>query len=541
MKPALLSKEDIEKFSWILSDEPIEVEKSLVKYHFKYLTSSYEILNFDLDSLYIKKGQVHVSEVFIELLDYLTNITDDEKEAEKYVRKQIKYVEYQLDRLNKKFMRANTLIYTGPISVYYLKLIMWYREINDNFSLAKTYQRYIQFYYECTYNEPDIFNDDFDELFPEELQNLLSDNNFQVFIYSPQLMDCITKAMVYADDSEPVLIYGETGTGKELIAKIIHYFSKRFDNNFKAINCTAISETLFESEIFGVISGAATDVKTRLGAFLSACGNANVLNKKGYRIESDGKERKIKFFEDGKEIPYHKRPDPKYLKKISGTLFLDEINSIPNSFQAKLLRVIQENELQVIGEDITRPFSVKIICAINRKIEDINADHEKFRKDLYYRINKGYIELPPLRDLLEEFPLIVKYKLNQISDEINSGKKIRIDNKAIKKLQRYSWPGNFRELENVLYRSAKAVSIENRTVIVYNDIEELDQITQEKIINIDDKFLNKSYDEVEKEYMEYLFGKANGNISKVVRLGRFKNKSPVYRILRKHSIIPPKK
>lgn len=206
-----------------------------------------------------------------------------------------------------------------------------------------------------------------------------------------------------ANTNSTVLIQGESGTGKELIARAIHFRSNRKDKPFIAINCAAIPETLLESELFGY----------KKGAFTGA-----ISDKKGKILLANG-----------------------------GTLFLDEIGDMPLSLQAKLLRVIQNREVEPIGGTPIK-VDIRIISATNKNLEEL-VSQEKFRLDLYYRLNVVKIELPPLRERIQDIPLFVDFFVKKFSQEHN--KKIEyVDSKVVDYLMMYDWPGNIRELENVI-------------------------------------------------------------------------------------------
>lgn len=207
--------------------------------------------------------------------------------------------------------------------------------------------------------------------------------------------------------SSPVLIEGETGTGKELIAKIIHFAGPRAKYPFIPINVSAIPETLLESELFGYKKGTFTGAdKDREGLFLSANG---------------------------------------------GTLFLDEISEMPFSLQAKLLRVIETKEIIPLGERKPKKIDVRIISATNKNLyEEVKKGN--FRQDLFYRLKVLYIHLPPLRERKEDIPLLVSHFIKEFRRKV--GKKIKgIKKDAIKMLMEYDWPGNVRELKNVIERA----------------------------------------------------------------------------------------
>ncbi|MCG8609713.1 MAG: nif-specific transcriptional activator NifA, partial [Pseudomonadales bacterium] len=204
-----------------------------------------------------------------------------------------------------------------------------------------------------------------------------------------------------------VLILGESGTGKELIASSIHYNSPRCNKPFIKLNCAALPENLLESELFGHEKGAFTGaVKMRQGKFEQA---------------------------------------------DNGTLFLDEIGEISQLFQAKLLRVLQENELERVGGNETIKVNVRIVAATNR---DLQAEVEdgRFREDLYYRLNVMPIQIPPLRERLLDIPELAQFLVDKIGKQ--QKRQLKITDGAIRTLMNHNWPGNVRELENCLERAA---------------------------------------------------------------------------------------
>ena len=205
-----------------------------------------------------------------------------------------------------------------------------------------------------------------------------------------------------------ILVYGETGTGKELVAKAIHYNSPRRQGPFLVINCGAIPDNLMESELFGHMKGSFT------GA---------VSNKKGLFEESHG-----------------------------GTLFLDEIGELSLQLQVKLLRVLQERRVKPIGGAHERAVDVRIVAATNRDLE-VEVAEDRFRQDLYYRLNVIQLEIPPLRSRREDIPLLVNHFLDRFSKEM--AKPLRgIAPDALDRLMSYPFVGNVRELENIIERAA---------------------------------------------------------------------------------------
>jgi DNA-binding NtrC family response regulator len=219
-----------------------------------------------------------------------------------------------------------------------------------------------------------------------------------------QMREILKLSKDIADSDLPVLIEGESGTGKEILARYIHANSKRNYNSFVPVNCAAIPESLFESEIFGHIKGSYTGaLKDRIGRF-----------------------------EMGDQ----------------GTVFLDEVGELAKPIQVKLLRFLQNMEFERVGENITRKINVRIISATNRNIdEDIKSGD--LREDFYYRLSGIRIKLPSLRDRKEDIPRLADYFLKKYSPE----NEIELAPEALKLLNEYSWPGNIRELENMINRA----------------------------------------------------------------------------------------
>lgn len=223
---------------------------------------------------------------------------------------------------------------------------------------------------------------------------------------SSKLYDAMKMAAKTAENNFNVLIRGESGTGKELVAEAIHYSSERKDKPFIRVNCAAIPENLLESEMFGHVRGAYTGaVKTKIGKFELA---------------------------------------------DKGTIFLDEIGELDKAMQAKMLRVIQKKEFQRVGDERTIRVDARIIAATNRNLEEL-VERGEFREDLYYRLNVIPIWLPPLRERREDIPLLCDHFLGKIAEELKRPAK-KITPEGMEALVNYSWPGNIRELENVLER-----------------------------------------------------------------------------------------
>jgi len=274
-----------------------------------------------------------------------------------------------------------------------------------------------------------------------------------------------------SDSSSNVFITGESGTGKELVARAIHYNGVRKDGPFIAVNCAAIPETLLESELFGYRKGAFTDAKT---------------DKKGLMFEAN-----------------------------TGTLFLDEITEMPNTLQAKLLRVMEEREVRPLGDTRSYPIDVRIISTTNRDIQFV-FEKGRFREDLYYRLKVIDIELPPLRERREDIPLLIQHFIDKFN--VNLKKRVSgVSEETLKLLLNYSWPGNVRELENAIER---AMNLSQQEVILPEDLpKSLDQNTDEKLFEkaIEQKL---TLEQLEKEYIKRVLMEAEGNKSKAAeRLG----------------------
>ena len=248
-------------------------------------------------------------------------------------------------------------------------------------------------------------------------------NRDQRFIIgsSPQLISVLNMVRKVARTDANVLITGENGTGKELIAQEIHRMSNRSKEVLVSVDMGALTETLFESELFGYVKGAFTDAKE---------------NRKG----------KFEFAD-------------------KGTLFLDEIGNLPFHLQSKLLAVIQNRQFSRIGSNQIIPIDIRLICATNRNLEGMVQDG-LFREDLLYRINTIQIELPPLRDRGNDISILAEFFLKKYTYKYNKPA-LKINQQAHDKLLKYSWPGNIRELEHTV---EKAVILSESNVIKPDDL-----------------------------------------------------------------------
>ncbi len=231
--------------------------------------------------------------------------------------------------------------------------------------------------------------------------------NRNIIGHSRAMQEIFDLVAQVAETKTNVLVAGESGTGKELVARAIHDQGSRQGQPFVAINCGAIPENLLESELFGHVKGAFTGaIQTKEGLFEAASG---------------------------------------------GTLFLDEIGELSQPIQVKLLRALQEKSVRRVGDTVDRKIDVRIISATNRRLEDEVAAG-RFREDVYYRLNVIQVTLPPLRDRVEDIPLLAQHFLRRFADEL--GKEVEgIDAAALELLSHYAFPGNVRELENLIERA----------------------------------------------------------------------------------------
>lgn len=265
-------------------------------------------------------------------------------------------------------------------------------------------------------------------------------------------------------NSATVLIEGESGTGKELVARAIHYHSPRERSPFVPVNCSAIPETLLESELFGFMRGSFTGAhETRAGHFITADG---------------------------------------------GTIFLDEIGEMPLSMQVKLLRVLQDRQVYMIGAKAPRKVNVRVIAATNKDLQ-LLVRQGSFREDLYYRLNVLPIQLPPLRERSGDILPLLSFFLNKYAVE-NSLKVPSLEPEALRVMTDYHWPGNVRELENLIYR----------LVILYGggEIKASDLPDYMKFCLPRRTDLTRSLSEVETEHIKAVLASVGGNKSRAASI-----------------------
>ncbi len=294
----------------------------------------------------------------------------------------------------------------------------------------------------------------------------------------------ITKKV--SPSSVTVLITGESGTGKELVARAIHYNSPRRARPFIAINCAAIPDNLFESELFGYEAGAFTGAVSR---------------KEGLFRTADG-----------------------------GTLFLDEIGDLSLPMQSKFLRVLQDKEIRRVGGKDSIKVDVRVIAATNKDLEK-ELNEGRFREDLYYRLKVVSIKLPPLKERIEDISELSAFFVHKYNREF--GRRVKdIDSAALKMLCEYHWPGNIRELETVIER---AVLMNDKDRITSEDIKNDLWSRQCKTsfdLDIPDEGID--FEDLEKELMKKALSKANGNASKAAKLLGMSYKTFLYRLEKFH-------
>ncbi|MBU5313496.1 sigma-54 dependent transcriptional regulator [Tissierella carlieri] len=307
-------------------------------------------------------------------------------------------------------------------------------------------------------------------------------------IYQSKIMDDLLK-MVYkvAPTDATVLILAESGTGKELIANAIHEFSNREKGPLVKINCGALPENLLESELFGYEKGAFTGAISR---------------KKG-----------------------------KFELAQGGTIFLDEIGEISEAMQIKLLRVLQEKELQRVGGEETIKGDFRVIAATHRNLREM-VDNEEFREDLYYRLNVIPIHIPALRERKEDIPLLVDYFIEKYSEQMGKSK-MNINKSALERMMNYEWKGNIRELQNIIERCViLSYGHEITEDILPNDIRSISYVVDPNFVLPEEGVL---LEEVEKKLIIQALERTGFNQTKSAKLLGITRHTLIYR-LEKHNI-----
>jgi DNA-binding NtrC family response regulator len=296
----------------------------------------------------------------------------------------------------------------------------------------------------------------------------VDDNKFSNIITDSDTMRKVFNLVeIFAPTNETILIVGETGTGKDLIAKKIHDLSSRKFKPYVAVNLASISSSLFESELFGNIKGS----------FTGSTGD-----KQGYFEAANG-----------------------------GTIFLDEIGELPKELQGKLLRAIQYNEIFKIGSSSPIKLDIRIIAATNRDLVDA-VNKGNFRADLYYRLNRGHISLPPLRKRGNDVLLLSNYLIKVANSTYNKNI-LGLTREAIAQLRNYPFPGNVRELENIIFNSVVQSEDNQRLAFV-----EIPKVSESREIEMQKSELLISFEEAEKKHIINVMGVLNNNVRKAASI-----------------------
>lgn len=319
-----------------------------------------------------------------------------------------------------------------------------------------------------------------------------------VFGESRKLLETLEIAEKAAPTDLPILIDGESGTGKELMAKVIHNNSRRSDQPFISVNCGAIPENLIESELFGHKKGAFTGASSdRSGKFESA---------------------------------------------NDGTIFLDEIGELPLQGQVKLLRVLQSQEIQRVGSEQIITIDARIVAATNKNLFEMTKTGS-FREDLFYRLSVIHVSLPSLRERRDEIPLLLEYYCDEAAERLNRSP-IIISKRLMNFFKTYDFPGNIRELRNIIYRIScladTTADLEHLPGLVRqhrNTLPDEPQAEHEPIsleLSLSE-YKRMNSDKAEKQYMEEALTNNKGNVAELARQSGM-NRSHLQRILKKHNL-----
>jgi two-component system response regulator GlrR len=304
-----------------------------------------------------------------------------------------------------------------------------------------------------------------------------------ILTQSPAMEELLSQAQRIAQSKASVFIGGESGTGKELLARAIHDASNRAEGPFVAVNCSAIPENLFESELFGHKKGAFTGA-TR--------------DHKGLFRAADG-----------------------------GTLFLDEIGDMPKSFQAKLLRALQEMKVRPVGATEDEPVDVRIISATHADLDKAMAEGN-FREDLYYRLNVVTLVLPPLAKRPEDIPLLATSFLRELAESY--GERVKgFSPEALEALVNFEWPGNVRQLRNVV---EQCVALSTTPLIPVTLVQRALRDEPASFLS-----LQEAREQFERNYLIRLLQMTNGNVTQAAKLAK-RNRTEFYRLLSRHGMNP---
>jgi len=320
---------------------------------------------------------------------------------------------------------------------------------------------------------------------PQSIRTLLSPRAGGLIGNSPAFLKQMARLPLLAGCDAGVLILGETGTGKELFAQAIHYLSARVARPWVPVNCGAIPVELIEAELFGHTRGAYTTAHAAREGLIAA---------------AEG-----------------------------GTLFLDEIGSLPQSSQGKLLRFLQEREYRPVGSNTLRRANVRVIAASNQDLVALVAK-DRFRQDLYFRLNVLTLTLPPLRERREDIPVLALYFIRRLANEY--GRPVQgLTPMAMRRLLVHSWPGNVRELSHAIER---AVLLGNGPYIMPGEIE----VGEDQRESVDDSFQAakaRIVEQFERSYIEQILIACDGNITHAAQAAK-KNRRALWELMRKHRI-----
>ena len=303
----------------------------------------------------------------------------------------------------------------------------------------------------------------------------------EIVTRSPAMEDLLLRAEKIAQGDASVLIQGESGTGKELLARALHRASRRAERPFIAVNCGAIPETLLESELFG----------HKKGAFTGATADHPGL----------------------------------FVEAHSGTLLLDEIGDMPLALQVKLLRVLEAREIRAVGSTKTIPIDVRVISASHRDLGQAKADGT-FREDLYYRLNVVTLRLPALRERREDIPLLLSHFLKELSKRYQKNVNA-LSHDALEMMSAAAWPGNIRQLYNVV---EQVVALSSGEIVSTKVVEQAMQMEMQGLDSFEEARRRFEYD-----YLTRLLKLTQGSVTQAAKLAK-RNRTEFYKLLQRHGI-----
>jgi len=326
----------------------------------------------------------------------------------------------------------------------------------------------------------------------EALKRAQRPQDHEIIGESPEIKAVLEQVSIAAPTDGWVMINGENGTGKELVARQIHYQSLRREKPFIELNCAAIPEEMIESELFGHEKGAFP------GAINQKLGKFDLANR--------------------------------------GTLFLDEIGDMSLKTQSKILRVLQEHRFERVGGSEVYMVDIRIIAASNKNLQEEIANGN-FREDLFYRLNVIPIDLPPLKDRKDDIPILIDYFLKQFSEEGQYPNK-KISKEALRSLMAYHWPGNIRELKNIVERMV--IMVQEKTIALKH-VPPVIRMANNEMLQVDEfpTGLKDARDSFEKQFIQSMLKKNRWNISKTSEMIQVE-RSNLYRKIKHYSIAVPK-